>query len=328
MRAAWFSRFGAAADVLETGELDVPDAGPGEALVRLHASGINPSDVRKRAGQFPDLLDAGFVIPNSDGAGVVEAVGSGVDPSRVGERVWVFQAQYQRRFGTAAEYLAVDASRAVRLPDEVDFEVGACLGIPAMTAHRAVFADGDVGGRTILVTGGAGRVGHYAIQWASRAGARVIASASNDDDADACREAGAAQLVDHRDERFASAILEANDGRPVDRIVDVEFGTNLETSIAVLREGGTIASYSSTRVPEPVLPFYRLMYKDVTLRLIIVYAMPEVAKVQAVADITRALSTGSLQHRIGASMPLDDIARGNELVEQGRVRGAVVLSID
>ena len=180
MRAAWFDHFGSAKDVLTVGEIDTPVAASGEVLVRLSTSGINPSDVKKRAGSFPGLLDDGFVIPNSDGAGIVEAVGDGVDAKRIGERVWVYQAQYARRFGTAAEYVAIDSRRAPKLPDPISFEVGACLGIPVMTAHRAVFADGPVAGQTLLVTGGAGRVGHYAIQWASQAGATVIATADQE----------------------------------------------------------------------------------------------------------------------------------------------------
>jgi len=244
MRATWFESFGSARDVLQVGEKDEPEVGAGEVLVRMATSGINPSDVKKRAGSFPNLLDLGYVIPNSDGAGVIEAVGEGVDAGRIGERAWIYQAQYGRRFGTAAEYVAIDASRAPRLPDNAGFEVGACMGIPAMTAHRCVFADGDVTGQTILVTGGAGRVGHYAIQWASQAGATVIASASNDKDNAACVAAGAAHVVNHRDEGFVDQILAANEGLPVDRIVDVEFGANLAASIAVLRIGGTIATYS------------------------------------------------------------------------------------
>ncbi|MDX1482553.1 MAG: alcohol dehydrogenase catalytic domain-containing protein, partial [Woeseiaceae bacterium] len=173
MKAAWFETFGKAGDVLTVGEKPDPQPAAGEALVRLMANGVNPSDVKKRAGSFPDLLDDGYVIPHSDGAGVIVAVGDGVPAARVGQRVWVYQAQYARRFGTAAEFVAIDALRAVPLPDNVDFDVGACLGIPVMTAHRCVFADGPVEGQTLLITGGAGRVGHYAIQWASRAGATV-----------------------------------------------------------------------------------------------------------------------------------------------------------
>ncbi|MCH9694503.1 MAG: NADPH:quinone reductase [Gammaproteobacteria bacterium] len=328
MRAAWFESFGTANDVLEVGVLDTPVAGPGEVLVRMRTSGVNPSDVKKRAGSFPNLLDTGRVIPNSDGAGTIEAVGDGVDETRIGERVWVYQAQFARRFGTAAEYLSIDASRAPRLPDAASFEVGACLGIPVMTAHRAIFADGNVKGQSILITGGAGRVGYYAIQWASQAGATVIATASNDADRAACEGAGAQRVVNHRDANVATAILAANGGEPVDRIVDVEFGANLPIAVEVLKVGGVIATYSSTQVPEPKLPFFAMMYKDITIRLIIVYAMPEAAKQLAIADIEKALETDSLQHRIAETLPLDDIARSNEIVEKGSIRGAVVLTID
>jgi NADPH2:quinone reductase len=327
MRAALYRKFGAARDVLELCDVDTPSPGPGEVLVRLHASAINPSDVKKRAGAFPDLLNDGFVIPNSDGAGVIESVGEGVDKSRKGERVWIFQAQHERRFGTAAEYVAVDSSCAPRLPEKAAFDVGACLGIPAMTAHRAVFADDAVEGRTLLIMGGAGRVGNYAIQWAHHAGATVIATASNPDDAAACSVAGADHVVDHRADDFARQVITANGGALIDRVVDVEFGTNLPVSVEVLRVGGTIAAYGSARNPEPVLPFYKMMYKDLTVRAIIVYSMPDSAKDHAVADINSALSGGWLKHRIAHAMPLGDIAVGSEIVEAGEARGAVILNI-
>jgi NADPH2:quinone reductase len=328
MHAAWFDSFGSARDVLQVGEQQTPVAGVGEVLVRLATSGVNPSDVKKRAGSFPNLLDDGFVIPNSDGAGIIEAVGDDIDAGRVGERVWIYQAQYGRRFGTAAEYVAIDARRAPKLPDAASFEIGACLGIPVMTAHRCVFADGDVAGQTILVTGGAGRVGHYAVQWASRAGATVVATASNDEDRESCLSAGAHHVVNHRGDDVAAEILAVTSGALIDRIVDVEFGGNLPTSVEVLRIGGTIATYASTNVPEPTLPFFQMMYKDITIRCVIVYAMPEAAKDHAIADIDTALSASALQHRIAHTLPLDQIAESNELVEQGSIRGAVVLSID
>jgi len=328
MRAAWFDSFGSAKDVLQVGERETPVAAAGEVLVRLASSGVNPSDVKKRAGSFPGLLDGGFVIPNSDGAGIIDAVGDGVNAGRVGERVWIYQAQYGRRFGTAAEYVSIDASRAPKLPDAASFEVGACLGIPAMTAHRCVFADGNVAGQTVLVTGGAGRVGHYAVQWASQAGATVIATASNDEDRETCLSAGAHHVVNHRSHDVVAEIMAVTSGELVDRIVDVEFGGNLPTSIEVLRIGGTIAAYASTNVPEPTLPFFQMMYKDITIRCVIVYAMPEAAKAHAIADIKNALSAGSLQHRIAHTLPLGQIAESSELVEQGTIRGAVVLTID
>lgn len=327
MHAAWFEKFGGATDVLTIGDFETPAAGPGEVLVRIHTSGVNPSDVKKRAGSIPDMLDGGSVIPNSDGAGIIEAVGDGVPENRVGERVWIYQAQFARRFGTAAEYVAIDSSRAPRLPDNTDFSAGACLGIPVMTAHRCVFADGNVEGQKILVTGGAGRVGHYAVQWASQAGATVIATASNAADASACTDAGASAIVDHRDDNYAAAILDATGGAPVDRIVEVEFGGNLQASLEVLRTGGVIAAYSSMQEPQPQLPFFRMMYQDLTLRFVIVYAMPESAKQFAIADIERALTGELLQHRIAQEFPLDEIAHSNELVEQSGTRGAVILRI-
>ena len=269
-----------------------------------------------------------MIIPHSDGAGIIEAVGEGVDSKRIGERVWVYQAQFARRFGTAAECVAVESARAAILPDNVGFDIGACLGIPAMTAHRCVFADGDVSGQTLLITGGAGRVGQYAVQWASQAGANVIASASNEEDVAACTRAGAHHIVNHRSENFLETTLDATGGQPVDRIVDVEFGANLPITTELLRVGGAIATYSSTQVPEPKLPFFKMMYKDITLRFVIVYAMPESAKQHAIADIVRALRADQLQHQVAASMPLDEIASGNELVEQGSIRGAVILNIN
>jgi NADPH2:quinone reductase len=328
MRAAWFESFGSAKDVLQIGDIASPTAGPGEVLVRVHTSGVNPSDVKKRAGSFPNLLDDGPVIPNSDGAGVIEAVGDGVDAARIGERVWLYQAQFARRFGTAAEYIAIDSSRAPKLADNVSFEVGACLGIPVMTAHRAVFADGDVVGQTVLVTGGAGRVGYYAIQWAAQAGATVIATVSNDADRAACIDAGAHHVVNHRADDFPAEIMAASGGALVDRVVDVEFGANLPTTVEVLKVGGVIATYSSMQEPQPLLPFFQMMYKDLTIRTIIVYAMPEAAKTQAIEDIDKALSNDALQHRVAQILPLAEIAKSNEVIEQGSIRGAVILTIE
>lgn len=327
MRASWFDQFGDAATVLRLGELDTPTAAAGEVLVRLHTSAVNPSDVKKRAGAFPQLLDNGLVVPNSDGAGVIEAVGADVDTARIGERVWVYQGQHERRFGTAADYIAIDQRRAVLLPDAAGFDVGACLGIPAMTSHRAVFADGDVNGLTVLVTGGAGRVGHYAVQWAAAAGARVIATASNDADTATCESAGAAAVVNHRSDAFANDILAANQGQRIDRIVDLEFGANLDTSLDVLKTSGTIATYGSAQNMQPTLPFYRMMYMDLLLRFIIVYAMPESAKQQAADAIVTALENATLAHRIAKRLPLGQSAAAHEAVESATLRGAMILDI-
>ena len=328
MKAAWFEKFGPAPDVLMVGEQPTPEPQDGEVLVRLMASGVNPSDVKKRAGSLPSLLDDGLVIPHSDGAGIIEALGAGVGDREVGERVWVYQAQYGRRFGTAAEFVAIDSSRAPPLPEGTSFEIGACLGIPAMTAHRCVFADGAVDGQTILVTGGAGRVGNYAIQWASRAGASVIATSSSLDDDRVCIDAGASAVINHRQPGWGDEILKETGQEKVDRVVDVEFGANLAEILKVIRTGGTIATYSSTQVPEPKLPFLKMMFMDLTMRLVIVYAMPEDAKQQAIADIDQRLRDKQLQHRVSRALPLSEIARAHEIIEQGECRGCLVVAVE
>ena len=327
MKACWFEAFGLAQDVLQQGDWSAPEPGPGEVLVQLHTTGVNPSDVKKRAGAFPDLLEAGPVIPHSDGAGVISAVGEGVSPSRLGERVFVYQAQYGRQLGTAADFVALDSARAPLLPDNASFEVGACVGIPIMTAHRCVFADGPVANQLILVTGGAGRVGHYAIQWAHRAGARVIATASNEQDATACREVGAEAVVNHREPEWGQAVLDLTGGQKVDRVIDVEFGANLPELLQCVRIGATIATYSSTVVPEPALPFRTMMFMDLTVRIVIVYAMPEEAKAQAVVDTQAALTEHGLQHRVAETLPFEQMAKAHEVIEEGSVRGCVVVTI-
>ena len=327
MKAVWFERFGGAADVLEIGDWPTPEPGPGEVLVALQTTGVNPSDVKKRAGAFPNLLDDGPVIPHSDGAGIITEVGPGVPVSRVGERVFVYQAQYARQLGTAAECVAIDSARAPLLPENTAFEAGACIGIPIMTAHRCVFADGPVADQWILVTGGAGRVGHYAIQWAHRAGARVIATASNEADAAACREVGAEAVVNHREAEWGKAVLDLTGGQRIDRVIDVEFGANLPELLHCVRIGATIATYSSTVVPEPALPFRTMMFMDLTVRMVIVYAMPEEAKAQAVADTQAALTEGALQHRIAETLSFEQMAKAHEVIEEGSVRGCVVVTI-
>jgi NADPH2:quinone reductase len=327
MKAMKFEKFGEASEVLQMSDETDPRPGSDEVLVRMETSGVNPSDVKKRAGSSKNLLDGGFVIPHSDGAGVIVDVGENVSRDRIGQRVWIYQAQYGRRFGTAAEAIAIESRRAPQLPDAGSFEVGACMGIPAMTAHRCVFADGDVDGQTILVTGGAGRVGHYAIQWAKMGGATVIASASNPDDAKACKEAGANAVVNHRDSDFADQIKAASD-KEIDRVVDVEFGTNLDSVLKVVRTGATIATYSSMQDPQPTIPFYQLMFMDITVRFVIVYAMPESAKEQAIAAINEALQAGTLIHRIAHTLPIAECARAHEIIETGTVRGCVVVTMN
>jgi NADPH2:quinone reductase len=327
MKAAWYEKFGPANEVIKVGKFEKPTPGHGEVLIRMRTSGVNPSDTKKRDGAFPDLLDNGPVIPNSDGAGIIEAVGSGVPHSRIGQRVWVYQAQFGRLHGTAAEYLAIDSHRAVVLPDNVGYEVGACLGIPAMTAHRCVFADGSVNDQTLLITGGAGRVGFYAIQWAKIGGATVITTASNDKARQDCIAAGADYIVNHEEPDWHEQLLKMTEGNKVDRVIDVEFGVNLPKVLDVIKVGGVIASYSSTVVPEPALPFKRMMFMDLTIRMVIVYAMPEEAKGAAIKDITETLEKNDLLHRVAARYPLDKFAEASNKIEKGGFWGCVVVDI-
>ncbi|MBL6894437.1 MAG: NADPH:quinone reductase [Porticoccaceae bacterium] len=328
MKAAWFDSFGDVDKVIQIGDQPKPVVGEGQVLIKLATSGVNPSDVKKRAGAFSNLLDDGLIIPHSDGAGIIEEVGQGINEARIGERVWIYQAQYGRRFGTSAEYIAIDSNRAILLPINTDFTIGACLGIPAMTAHRCVHADGDIEGQILLITGGAGRVGYYAIQWAVMAGAKVIATASNSSDQQLCLSLGATAVVNHNDNDWGQQVSEAINGEKVHRVIDVEFGTNLPHILCCIATGGVIATYSSTQVRTPSIPFLDMMYKDLTLRMVIVYAMPEKAKMLATEDITRALEIGALKHRVAHTLPLEEIPEAHKLIESGKVKGCVVISME
>jgi NADPH2:quinone reductase len=328
MRAGWYERNGAAAEVIRMGEMEAPAPGPGEVLVRVVASGVNPSDVKRRAGARGQRMAFPRIIPHSDGAGVIEQVGGEVARSRIGERVWLYNAQWKRPFGTAAEYIALPAAQAVPLGEHVSFAEGACLGIPAMTAHRCLFADGPVAGQTVLVTGGAGAVGHAAVQLAVWGGATVIATVSSDAKASAARAAGAQGVVNYRTENVVEQVREFTGGCGVDRIVEVDFGANLPSSQAVLKPNGTIAAYASMGNPEPVLPFYPLMLQNVNLRLVLVYEMPGPAMAKACADITAWLETGKARPLMAARLPLADLAAAHELVEAGRQIGNVVVTLD
>ena len=266
MKAAWYDRNGPAREVLSVGQLPDPVPGPGEVLVSVKVSGLNPSDVKSRAGARGSMAFP-RIVPHSDGAGVIEAVGPGVDGRPIGSSVWLWNGQWQRPFGTAAEKIAVPSEQAVPLPDGLSFEAGACLGIPAMTAEACLFSDGPLMDKTVLVTGGAGGVGHYVIQLAKWGGARVIATAGRNETLAACQHAGADLVIDYKRENVAGRVLGETGGSGVDRIVEVEFGGNLETSVAVLKQNGVIAAYASMAAPTPTLPFYPLMFKGVSLRL-------------------------------------------------------------
>jgi NADPH2:quinone reductase len=326
MRAGWYEKYGPAREVIKVGELETPQAGPGEVRVRVRASGVNPSDVKARAGsRGPWRWER--IIPHSDGAGEIDQAGPGVDPARVGERVWLFNGQWQRTYGTAAQYIVIPALYAVKLPSAVSFEEGACLGIPAMTAHRALFTDGPIRGKTVLVTGGAGAVGFYAIQLAKWAGARVIATVSGEAKAARSREAGADEIVNYRAEDVVQRIQALTGGEGVDHVVDVDFGENLPVTSQVTKENGVVASYASSRVREPVLPWYTFMQKGVLIRPVFVYTMPDEAKRAACADINRIIEEGKLRHAVAARFPLDELAAAHEAQEGGEVMGNIVVEI-
>ncbi|MGI5130058.1 NADPH:quinone reductase [Pseudonocardia sp. CA-107938] len=324
MKAAWYDRNGPADEVLCIGELPDPEPGPGEVRVRVGAAGINPADVKRRSGVGGRAMRHPRVVPGDDGAGVIDRVGPRVPTSRIGQRVWVHSANHRTPFGTSAELVVVPSAQAIELPPETPVEAGACLGVPALTAQRCLFADGPIDGSTVLVTGGAGAVAQYAIQLARHGGATVIATASTPDKQEAARAAGAAHVVDHRSADAVEAILDLAPGG-VDRVVDVAFGQNLPLTSAVIATGGTIATYASDAVPEPVLPFYPLMRRGVTIRTVLVFAMPAPAMWAATDHITRALQDDVLTHRIAARYPLTAISTAHDDVEQGRRIGKVLL---
>jgi NADPH2:quinone reductase len=325
MRAVWYESNGAAADVLEVGELPAPEPGRGEVRVRLVTSGINPIDIKRRRGTRGQTVEE-RTVPHFDGAGVIDAVGEGVAQGRMGERVWVYEGQWQRSMGTAAEQIVLPEGHAVPLPVNTTFAEGACLGIPALTAHRAVFADGPVEGRTVLVTGGAGAVGAYAIQFAKLGGARVLTTVSTDEKAEIAADAGADYVFHYKAENVVQRISDLPGGGGVDRIVEVEFGGNLEQSLKVLKPNGVIAAYASDALLEPKLPFYALAYKSAAARFVLVFMMPEEAKQKAVADISGWLEGHHLRHYVARRFPLEEAAAAHEAVERGPI-GNVVLEL-
>ncbi len=327
MRAAWYEKLGNAKDVLTVGFVDIPEVGPGEVRVKVHASGVNPSDVKQRSGWGGLKMRHPRVIPHNDGAGVIEAVGEGVSPSLVGERVWIYEATLSRPFGTAAEYVVVASDNAVFLPDNTEFAAGACLGVPAMTAHYSVFQDGAVTGQTILVTGGAGAVGNYAIQLAKWGGARAIATVSSPEKAEIARAAGADYIINYKTEDVAARVKEITSKEGVDRVVEVDFASNLETNLAVLKRNGVIATYASDSNVQPQIPFYQLVYKNITVHYVLVYVMPLAAHQAAAEDITTCLKAGILNHVIAQRFPLSEIATAHEAVESGRAIGNQVVEI-
>jgi NADPH:quinone reductase len=320
MKAALYEAPGPAREVLKVTEVERPEPGPGEVRVRVHASGVNPTDVKARSGATPRPVD-GFQIPHHDGAGVIDAVGTGVDPARVGQRVWVWFAAAGRKWGTAAEWTVVPDRQAVPLPDGVDMELGASLGVPAMTAHRCLFADGPVASKIVLVAGGAGAVGHFAIELAKRDGARVAATVSSPQKAELASKAGADLVVNYRETDVASQVRALS--ARVDRVIEVALGANLQTDLALSGPETVVVTYAA-EPSDPVLPVRACMTANVTLRFVLLYGVPPAALGQAAADITAALGAGDLTALPVHYFPLDDIAAAHEAVENG-VLGKVLV---
>ena len=319
MRAALYSETGKAADVLHVQEIPRPEPGPGEVLVRVYLSVINPTDYKARSGAVPRPM-GDFQIPHHDGAGVIEAVGPGVDSGRVGQRVWLYMAAAGRPWGTAAEWTVVPERQAVPLPDGASFELGAQLGVPAMTAHYCLFCDGPLNGQTVLVAGGAGAVGHFAIELAKRARARVVTTVSSPQKAALAEEAGAEEVVNYRS---PGAVDQIKAFGPVDRVIEVALGANLKLDLAVVRPHATIVTYAA-EAADPALPVRSCMAANLTLKFVLLYGMPMDALEKAAADITAALAAAELTGLPVHKFPLADIAAAHEAAESG-VFGKVIV---
>lgn len=326
MRAAYYNELGTAADVLSVGDTEMPEPGPGEVRVKLVTSGVNPSDWKSRLRGRGGVMPFPKIIPHSDGAGVVDAVGDGVDASLVGQRVWVLNGQWKRAFGTAAEYISQASRYVIPMPDNTTFDDGACFGIPFLTAHRAVFYDGPVSGQTILVQGGAGAVGHHAIQIAKHGGARVIATVSSAEKADYVKAAGADEALNYRDADYVDQVLALTGGNGVDRIVEVDIAANAPTYDRILAPKGVSVIYGTGGAVAEV-PAGAFIPRGAELKWFIVYEMTEVEVAEGVDYLNKMLADDTLVTTIAARFPLEDIVAAHELVESANYIGNVLLDI-
>jgi NADPH2:quinone reductase len=327
MKAIWYDRTGPAREVLQFGELADPEPARGQALIRVKASGVNPSDAGLRGGAVAPMAYP-RVVPNSDGAGLVEALGPGVDPKWLGKRVWFYNGQRNgRAFGSAAELIELDVDLLRELPDPVSFAEGATLGIPAMTAHRSLFMNGPVQGAVVLVTGGAGAVGHYAVQLAKWAGASVIATVSSQAKAERARAGGADHVVDYRAEDVAARVREITGGRGVDHVVDVDLGGNLETTLNCVRNNGSIAYYASRGNPAPKFVVGAAMRLNLAITGVYLPVSPHAARRRAQDDLTRWIAGGDRRLSVAGRFPLADCAAAHEAVEAGGKVGTVVVEV-
>jgi NADPH2:quinone reductase len=324
MRAAWYDRQGPANEVISTGELPTPEPAAGQVRVRLEASGVNPSDTYRRRGAVP--AEYPRVIPNSDGAGVIDKVGDGLPARWVGKRVWLYNGQRNGRWmGTAAEYIALDADLVTELPDHVSFAQGATLGIPCMTAHGCVFAAGPVQGRTLLITGGAGAVGHYAVQLAAWAGAEVIATVSSHEKAERARAGGAAHVLNYRTEDVAARVMDITHGAGADHVVDVDLGGNLAATLGSVRENGSIAYYATAGMQRPEIDLRALMGRNITVRGFVLPTSPYPDRKRAQQDIAAFVRTPNRMLSVAATFPLYQTAAAHMSVEAGGKVGTVVV---
>ena len=325
MHAVWYDRQGPAYEVLTYGELPTPEPGAYEVRVRLEAAGVNPSDTYRRRGPVP-AMEYPRVITCSDGAGVVDAVGPMVPATWVGKRVWLYNGQRNGRWmGTAAEYIALNVDLVTELPQSVSFAEGATLGIPCMTAHYCVFATGPVQGRTVLVTGAAGAVGHYAVQLAHWAGATVIATVSSDEKAERARQGGAAHVLNYRQEDVAARVRELTGGAGADHVVDVDFGGNIAATLGSVRANGSVAIYASNGNRTPALPVGELMQKNVVLYPMSLPGTPAAARHRAQSDIAQWIGTAQRILSVAARFPLRETAAAHLAVERGGKVGTVVV---
>jgi NADPH:quinone reductase len=328
MKAAWYERQGDPSSVLVVGEMAIPEPRPGEVRIRVAASGVNPGDVKKRQDTFGVGMPFPRVVPHSDGAGVIEAVGDGISTSRVGERAWCFGAQSYRQFGTAAEYVVVPAEQAIPLSSRVSFEQGACLGIPGITAHRAVHVAGGVDGRVVLVQGGAGAVGQCAVGLARHARALVIATVRHERDVSIAHRAGAHHIVVTGDlgaERVVE-LVRSHSPDGVDHIVEVAFHANISVDEQLLKLGGSIATYA-TGDPTPTIPFWPLVFKNIRLFFLGSDDFPAAAKAAAARALNEALESEWSGFEVEARFPLESIAQAHEAIEERKVLGRVILSL-
>jgi NADPH:quinone reductase len=326
MRAAYYTEQGAAHDVLRLGDQPTPEPGPGEVRVRLRTSGVNPSDWKVRRGGFGRGLLAPLIIPHSDGAGDIDAIGPGVTGRSIGERVWIWNGQWKRAHGTAAEYIVVPGAQAVPLPQDVGYAEGACLGIPALTALQAARLAGIVPGVAVLVVGGAGSVAHYAIQFAKLRGAVVFSTVSNEAKAAHAKSAGADATINYRGEDVAERVKALTGGLGVDAVIELDLTRNAKLYPAVVRPHGRVVVYGMT-APEATLPALWMMQNSVSLLPFLVYEISDADRAAGLAEVTRLMETGKLHHTVAQRLPLERIADAHDIVERGEAMGNVVLDI-